>query len=229
MYLILSVLLPNNNPSVAETRPVFCLLLGVSSDYAQPITGQVTEVTCPVIGQAQSELTPCKRQKTCPGGCTQIPRFMRPTWGPLGSCRSQMCPMLAHELCYQGSNCWILTSRMVGPFAMWVDSMFHVYSSSPHLVPHHKVRGDGTQAPPWYRSWTYSVEEKELTNWSRNKNCRHFADDRCKCISLNGHPCILFHCMIQSKIIQQVPVMAWHTTCYNPLHKPVMTQLGWMS
>ena len=30
--------------------PVFCLLLGVSSDYAQPITGQVTEVTCPVIG-----------------------------------------------------------------------------------------------------------------------------------------------------------------------------------
>ena len=38
--------------------PVFCLLLGVSSDYAQPITGQVTEVTCPVIGRAQPELTP---------------------------------------------------------------------------------------------------------------------------------------------------------------------------
>ena len=30
------------------------------SDYAQPITGQVTEVTCPVIGQAQPELTPRK-------------------------------------------------------------------------------------------------------------------------------------------------------------------------
>ena len=43
--------------------PVFCLLLGVSSDYAQPITGQVTKVTCPVIGQAQPELTPIKRQK----------------------------------------------------------------------------------------------------------------------------------------------------------------------
>ena len=40
---------------------------GVSSDYAQPITGQVTEVTCPVIGQAQPELTPSKRQKTGPG------------------------------------------------------------------------------------------------------------------------------------------------------------------
>ena len=47
--------------------PVFCLLLRVSSDYAQPITGQVTEVTCPVIGRAQPELTPSKRQKTGPG------------------------------------------------------------------------------------------------------------------------------------------------------------------
>ena len=50
---------------IAETKgPVFCLLLGISSDYAQPITGQVTEVTCPVIGRAQPELTPSKRQKT---------------------------------------------------------------------------------------------------------------------------------------------------------------------
>ena len=41
----------------------FCLLLTVSPDYALPITGQVTEVTCPVIGRAQPELTPSKRQK----------------------------------------------------------------------------------------------------------------------------------------------------------------------
>ena len=46
--------------------PVFCLLLGVSSDYVQPITGQVTEVTCPVIGRAQPELSPSKRQRTGP-------------------------------------------------------------------------------------------------------------------------------------------------------------------
>ena len=32
----------------------------------QPITGQVTEVTCPVIGRAQPELTPSKRLKTGP-------------------------------------------------------------------------------------------------------------------------------------------------------------------
>ena len=37
-------------------------------NYAQPITGQVTEVTCPVIGCAQPELTPNKRQKMGPGG-----------------------------------------------------------------------------------------------------------------------------------------------------------------
>ena len=35
----------------------FSVSLGISSDYSQPITGQVTEVTCPVIGQAQPELT----------------------------------------------------------------------------------------------------------------------------------------------------------------------------
>ena len=46
--------------------PVFCLLFGVSSDYAQPITCQVTEVTCPVIGWAQPELSPSKRKKTGP-------------------------------------------------------------------------------------------------------------------------------------------------------------------
>ena len=50
-----------------QPRPVFCLLLVVSSDYAQPITGQVTEVTCHVIGRAQPEFTPSKRQRTGPG------------------------------------------------------------------------------------------------------------------------------------------------------------------
>ena len=50
-----------------RAEPIFCLLLRVSSDYAQPITGQVTEVTCPVIGRAQPELTPSKRQKIGPG------------------------------------------------------------------------------------------------------------------------------------------------------------------
>ena len=49
-------------------------LLGVSSDYAQPITGQITEVTCPVIGRAQPELTLSERQKMGPGGmyCTTV-------------------------------------------------------------------------------------------------------------------------------------------------------------
>ena len=47
--------------------PVFYLLLGVSSEYAQLITGQVAVRTVPVIGQAQPELSPSKRQKTGPG------------------------------------------------------------------------------------------------------------------------------------------------------------------
>ena len=45
-------------------RPIFCLLLGLSSDNAQSITGQVTEVICPVIDLAQPELTPSKRDSS---------------------------------------------------------------------------------------------------------------------------------------------------------------------
>ena len=51
---------------LASSGPVFFILLGKSSDYAQPITGQVTEVTWPVIGRAQPELTPSKWQKMDP-------------------------------------------------------------------------------------------------------------------------------------------------------------------
>ena len=47
--------------------PYVFLLLEVSPDYAQPITGQVTEVTWPVIGQAQPEHTPSKRHETGAG------------------------------------------------------------------------------------------------------------------------------------------------------------------
>ena len=58
-----------NSLALASSTPglVFCLLLGVSSYYAHPITGQVTEVTCPVINRAQPKLTRSKRQKTDPG------------------------------------------------------------------------------------------------------------------------------------------------------------------
>ena len=52
---------------VIRARSVFCPLLEVSADYSQAITGQVTEVTCPVIGIAQSEFTMSKIQKTGPG------------------------------------------------------------------------------------------------------------------------------------------------------------------
>ena len=72
----------------AKTGPIFCLLLGVSSDYAQPITGQVTEVTCPVIGWAQPELTPSKRQKTGPDLCKQ---FVYDVWYALLQAKCKHC------------------------------------------------------------------------------------------------------------------------------------------
>ena len=65
---------------MATLGPVFCLLLRVSSDYAQPITGQVTELTRPVIGRAQPELTPSKGQKTGLGHneLNQVKNKLRP-------------------------------------------------------------------------------------------------------------------------------------------------------
>ena len=65
-----------------RSRTIFCLYNGVSSDFAQPITGHVTEVTCPVIGRAQPELTPSKRQKTG-SGCLE--------WYPAATKRPCTC------------------------------------------------------------------------------------------------------------------------------------------
>ena len=67
--------------AIDSPGPVFCLLLRVSSDYAHPITGQVTEVTCPVIGQAQPELTRSKRWKTGPDHEWNI-CLRNAAWGP---------------------------------------------------------------------------------------------------------------------------------------------------
>ena len=55
------------NPESIASGSISCLLLGISSGYAQPITGQVPEVTSPLIGWAQLELTPSKKQKMGPG------------------------------------------------------------------------------------------------------------------------------------------------------------------
>ena len=63
--------------------PVFCLLLRVSSDYAQSITGRVNEVTVPVIGRAQPELTPSMRQKMGPDHWRWIPDYITWQWRKL--------------------------------------------------------------------------------------------------------------------------------------------------
>ena len=69
---------------VSEPGSVFYLLLRVRSDYAHPITGQVTEITCPVIGRAYPELTRSKRQKTGLGAVSR-------TWA--SNCTHRYCGM----------------------------------------------------------------------------------------------------------------------------------------
>ena len=79
--------------------PVFCLSLGVSSGCAQPITGQVTSVTWPVIGSAQSELTLSKRQKTGPGHSEQLSlQYGSFSWvaQPVLICAKKSGPSLKH-------------------------------------------------------------------------------------------------------------------------------------
>ena len=44
---------------------------------------------------------------------TQIVRFMGPTWGPPGSCRPQMGPMLAPWTLLSGKLCFVFTSSII--------------------------------------------------------------------------------------------------------------------
>ena len=88
--------------------PVFCLLLGVSSDYAQPITGQVTEVTCPVIGRAQPELTPSKIQKMGPDDTRHSACWSYPCWITL----RHWDPGQFHWLFPAGNGCREVASRI---------------------------------------------------------------------------------------------------------------------
>ena len=55
----------HNSSNVKQlwSGPVFCLLLRVNSDYAQPITGQVAEVTCPVMAKHRLSLLQVKDKK----------------------------------------------------------------------------------------------------------------------------------------------------------------------
>ena len=93
--------------------PVFCILLGVSSACAQPITGQVTEVTCPVIGRAQPELTPSKRQKVGPSVAIWWDAFGSAFW--------------LHMMTSSNGNIFRVTGHLCGEF------------TGPRWIPHTKA------------------------------------------------------------------------------------------
>ena len=53
----------------------------------------------------------CTRSRIACAGVTRIANFMRPTWGPPGSCRPQMGPMLVPWTLLSGKLClWEVTS-----------------------------------------------------------------------------------------------------------------------
>ena len=82
-------------------------------NYAQPITGQVTEVTCPVIGRAQPELTPSKRQKMGPGASGLLLRWA----GASLTCSAQV---------YCVAFFWHVDTRPISPFLFFFNSTFYL-------------------------------------------------------------------------------------------------------
>ena len=53
---------------------------------------------------------------------SQIAKFMEPSWGPPGSCRSQMAPCWPHETCYQGSDKRIMLCKGLPPHQRSLDA-----------------------------------------------------------------------------------------------------------
>ena len=113
-----------------RSGPIFCLLLGVSSDYAQPITGQVTKVTCPVIGRAQPELTPSKRQKMGPGDYAQFSPQPLVMWGT---------EWPKFNWVIQGKK--IVSKQNRPPFYSWHNHDFHIYIFIHVAKQMHKISG----------------------------------------------------------------------------------------
>ena len=56
---------------------------------------------------------------------TQIARFMGPTWGPPGSCRTQMGPMIAPWTLLLRYSDW----KVMGEEAPWTTLIHHVFGS----------------------------------------------------------------------------------------------------
>ena len=72
---------------------------------------------------------------------TQIARFMGPTWGPPGSCRPQMGPMLAPWTLLSGeltlwASAFPVTKDAVGTFQLraWIVTICRAYNSTREFV-----------------------------------------------------------------------------------------------
>ena len=90
----------------------------------------------------------------------QITRFMGPTWGPPGSCRPQMGPMLTPWTLLSGSICNYPVSTVPA------DGLILIGASLIKLVVSMRTKPSLNSSPP-------------------GQNVRHFADDIFRCIFLN--------------------------------------------
>ena len=84
----------------------------------------------------------------------QIAKFMGPTWGPLGSCRPQMGPMLAPWTLLSGTFCTIL-------FALAYRRLFSYPTSAPAWLDQ-QFNSKPTASHSW---WHNPVISNEITKW----------------------------------------------------------------
>ena len=64
----------------------------------------------------------------------QIARFLWPTWGPPGSCRSQMGPMLATGTLLSGTLCWYLQAALIARLCWIQQSAANTWPNTIQLV-----------------------------------------------------------------------------------------------
>ena len=123
-------------------------------------------------------------------GCrtTQIAKFMGPAWGPPGSCRPQMGPMLAPRT---------LLSGYTAPLTLSACLIDHLMLAL--ITPQRTSQG-------WLKKhYIQDVSECKLTHLTLDKMAAIFADAIFRCIFVNKKFCILIWILL--KFIHKDPIV----------------------
>ena len=112
-------------------------------------------------------------------GASQITKFLGPTWGPPGSCRPQMGPMLAPWTLLLG-----LLWSLQFPSLLYRNNAISPYITFMTFTILSKPPDDTAHLINW-------AAARYFNSSPTGQNGRHFPDDIFKCIFMNEKFCIL--------------------------------------